>query len=163
MNTLRSRCRNRAAATTRAIAVLLLTAAIARSSASAGQPPAGTSTIWDGVYTTPQAERGRDAYSRACAACHRDDLSGSEDGAPPLMGPAFVKRWNTRRLSDMYFVLFETMPQDAPSSLSRQEYADIISYLLMKSGAPAGQSDLPSEMEKLKPLLFVDKPSAPPM
>ena len=33
-------------------------------------------TVWDGVYTEGQAERGAVQYTEACAACHTPDLSG---------------------------------------------------------------------------------------
>ena len=31
----------------------------------------GRISIWDGVYTEPQAERGRVLYRQSCSGCHR--------------------------------------------------------------------------------------------
>ena len=54
------------------------------------QESAATS-VWDGVYTELQAERGEATYSKTCARCHRDDLKG-EELAPSLVGVAFTFR-----------------------------------------------------------------------
>ena len=51
-------------------------------------------TIWDGVYSSEQAARGRDVYRKACVYCHKTDLSGgSESGAPALAGRSFLTKW----------------------------------------------------------------------
>jgi len=120
---------------------------------------AANATIWTGVYTIQQSERGQKAYSRSCSTCHRDDLSGSDDGAPALRGLVFFERWKDRPLSEMFFVLAETMPQDAPKSLSPAEYADIISFMLSKNDVPAGESELPPDMQRLKLILVTEKRS----
>jgi mono/diheme cytochrome c family protein len=119
---------------------------------------AQAATIWSGVYTLEQSERGQKAYGRSCGTCHRDDLSGSDDGAPALKGAVFFERWKDRPLSEMYFVIAETMPQDAPGSLSAAEYADIISFLLRRNDAPAGEMALPTDLQKLKRIVVVEKP-----
>ena len=120
---------------------------------------AANATIWSGVYTSPQSERGEKAYNRSCGTCHREDLSGSDDGAPALRGSVFFERWKDRPLSEMYFVIAETMPQDAPKSLSPAEYADVISFILRRNDAPAGDTELPTDLQKLKRIVIVEKPS----
>ena len=45
-------------------------------------------TVWDGVFTAAQAERGRDAYAVHCVSCHADDLRGM--GGPALKGQEFM-------------------------------------------------------------------------
>ena len=116
-------------------------------------------TIWDRVYKSEQADRGADLYDRTCSACHRSDLSGGEDGAPALRGNPFFLRWKDRSLSDLYFVIAETMPQDAPGSLSGKEYADVISFILRKNDAAAGESELLPDMERLKHVMLTEKPA----
>ena len=120
------------------------------------QPPA--KSVRDGVFTKQQADRGKEAYGRACTHCHRDDLSGNEDGAPALRGAVFFDRWNDRPLSEFYFVLRETMPQDEPASLTTQAYVDIISFILSGNSMPAGVKELPSDMEALKQIKFTPGP-----
>lgn len=101
-------------------------------------------TVWDGVYTAAQSERGEQAYKRDCGYCHRDDLSGggSEDGAPPLNGFTFSSRWRDLSLGDLYGTIKSTMPRDAPGSLAPQAYVDIISFLLKANEIPAGAVEL---------------------
>ena len=43
---------------------------------SAAQP--ARRTVWDGLYSEPQAVRGKAAYMKACAECHAADLGGHE-------------------------------------------------------------------------------------
>jgi cytochrome c5 len=164
----RSRCHRRVTRFDDAHAVVLFfVMAVAGSGAGAGnerrvrtepaalamtQPPA--KSVWDGVFTKQQADRGKEAYSRACTYCHRDDLSGNEDGAPALRGAVFSERWKDRPLSEFYFVLRETMPQDEPASLTAQAYVDIISFILSGNNMSAGEKELPPDMESLKQIKF---------
>ena len=141
-------CRDTVSAFVFAIAVATLLIANARAQGSAA-------TIWDGVYTAQQAERGRDSYTRACSGCHGGDLSGRDDGAPALRGAVFTNRWKDRPLSEMYLVIAETMPEDAPASLKGAEYADIMAFLLKSNDIPAGAAELPSDSAGLKRILFI--------
>lgn len=118
-----------------------------------------TRRVWDGVFTKEQAGRGLEAYTRACTYCHRADLSGNEDGAPALRGPAFFRRWTDRPLSELYFVVKETMPQDDPASLTAAEYVDIISFILQRNDASPGDAPLPADEETLSRIKFTPAPS----
>src|ERR1700721_1956122 len=40
-------------------------------------------SVWDGVYTAGQADRGKALYGKQCASCHGAGLDGSGQ-APPL-------------------------------------------------------------------------------
>jgi hypothetical protein len=67
-------------------------------------PEAGSNTeksIWVGVYTNGQAQRGRTAYLAKCASCHRDDLAGSSM-APALVGTGFLLMWDGKSVRDFY-------------------------------------------------------------
>jgi cytochrome c5 len=48
----------------------------------------GRISIWDGVYTEPQAERGRVLYRQSCSGCHGADL-WSADSCPT----GLVQHW----------------------------------------------------------------------
>jgi mono/diheme cytochrome c family protein len=130
--------------------------AVLRVGAAVGQ--AETRSVWDGVFTEAQATRGQAAYADACTSCHRDDLGGNEDGAPPLEGATFLTRWTGRPLSEFSFVLAETMPQDVPNSLTATQYTDIIAFILKSNGAPAGTTELPADPERLGRLRFAPPP-----
>ena len=105
-------------------------------------------TIWDGVYTDDQAERGQRVYEQECAQCHLDDLMG--DGiAPALIGSSFFFRWSDLSVGDMYVAIRTTMPQGAPASLSPAAYADISAYMLQMNKIPGGDTELPTDMDDL--------------
>jgi quinoprotein glucose dehydrogenase len=120
------------------------------SASAASQPP--EKTIWDGVYSQAQAERGRALYKQHCGHCHRDDLTGggSEAGAPPLRGPIFFYRWLHLPLSEMFLTIGTTMPQNKPDSLTPQTVIDVVSFLMMENEMPAGKTELPPDLEALK-------------
>jgi mono/diheme cytochrome c family protein len=128
---------------------------------SGSAPPSGRAapngtTIWDGVYSAEQAQRGQKAYEKSCGYCHRDNLEGDE--GPPLVGSPFTLRWRNQTLEDMFKMIQETMPQDAPATLSPETYADIVSYLLKANGAPPGREALAVEIERLARIRFTQKP-----
>ena len=118
--------------------------------------PASTKTIWDGVFTQAQAERGRDTYQKFCSSCHKADLLG-ESAAPPLAGPEFNQRWTGQTLDDLLTTIRRSMPQEAPDSLGTAAYADIVSFLLSVNGSPAGQTEMPLESGALKQIQFTAK------
>ena len=111
-------------------------------------------TIWDGVYSPPQARRGEDLYGQRCATCHSPDLSGL-DQAPPLAGRDFNADWDTLTLNDLADRVRVTMPADKPGSLSRQDVADLIAFLLSRGDFPSSDRDLAPDAETLKAIRFV--------
>ena len=110
-------------------------------------------TTWDGVFSDAQAKRGEGLYSQSCGSCHGADLSGSD--APSLTGAAFNTGWNDLSAGDLADRVRTTMPADAPGSLSRQQYVDIVAFILAKDGFPSGQTELPAEDEALKQIKIV--------
>lgn len=106
-------------------------------------------SVWDGVYTAEQANRGQARYAELCASCHGDTLAGGES-APPLVGGEFLADWNTLTVGDLFDRTRSTMPQDKPGSLSREANAEIISFLLSCNQFPAGKEPLPQASEVLK-------------
>ena len=99
-------------------------------------------TVWTGVYTTDQAERGKTAYAAQCAACHGATLAGV-DMSPPLVGSTFLNNWNGTSAGDLFDRIHSTMPQNNPGSLSGKTVSDIEAYLFQANGFPAGQTALP--------------------
>jgi hypothetical protein len=47
------------------------------------------------------------------------------------------------------------MPRDNPRSLSREEYAAVVAYILELGGAPAGATPLPSDDANLDRIQMV--------
>jgi len=115
-------------------------------------------SVWDGVYTAAQAKRGEAAYTGPCSRCHGYKLDGAPDDpdmlpAPPVAGPKFLRRWNGRSLAALLEYLRATMPENNPSYLSAQEYADIVAYMLSVSGTPPGGIELAADRPDLARLL----------
>jgi len=111
-------------------------------------------SVWDGIYTQEQAERGEPFYQESCAECHGSDLSGGET-APGLDGGEFVWNWNGLSVGDLFERLRVSMPQGVPSSVSRREKADILAFLLEANGFPAGDTELANRTNMLNGISFL--------
>ena len=96
-------------------------------------------TVWDGVFSPEQSERGKAAYLRSCAPCHREDMSGYQ---AILKGDRFMTQWRETPLSAFFKTISNTMPRDIPGSLSENQYLDITAYVLEFNGFPRGASEL---------------------
>jgi mono/diheme cytochrome c family protein len=106
-------------------------------------------SVWDGVYTEDQAKRGEAIYFDRCVRCHGATYMGGTDGAGPLVGPTFNGNWNSVKLDQMLDRVRLTMPMDKPASLSRQQTADALAFLLSINKIPAGKTELPRQAEML--------------
>jgi mono/diheme cytochrome c family protein len=100
---------------------------------------AESGTIWGGVYTAAQAARGQEVYSQQCSRCHREDLTGA---GGVLIGNHFMDQWREDSLNSFYKILRQTMPANAPASLSEKQYLDIVAYVLQMNEFPAGEKEL---------------------
>ena len=108
-------------------------------------------TVWDGVYTAEQAARGRARFDGSCSECH------STGEAPEIAGTTFIRSWFEDSLNLPFTKMRETMPGDAPGSLSDETYIDILSFLLQASDFPAGEEPLTADPDQLASILVVDK------
>ena len=108
----------------------------------------------EGIYTRAQAARGRGFYDGGCASCHGSRLEGGSSG--PLSGDQFTASWARPNLTldDFYFVVRKTMPKDTPGSLSREQYADVVAYILQQNGFPAGDKELTPDPVLMKSIRF---------
>ena len=71
------------------------------------QAPAGQArayhSVWEGVYTEKQAQRGEALYHEVCSSCHGDKLTGKEsENAPALTGEKFETEWKGRTVGDLF-------------------------------------------------------------
>ena len=101
-------------------------------------------TVWDGVFTREQADRGEKLYADRCGRCHGDTLQGIE-AAPALVGSTFYNNWEGETLDALFERMRTSMPQDRPGSLTRTENADILAYLLRAGKYPAGTMTLDAQ------------------
>jgi S-disulfanyl-L-cysteine oxidoreductase SoxD len=97
-------------------------------------------SVWDGVYTDTQADRGKGQYGQHCAVCHGLALEGNGE-SPPLVGE-FIPDWAGTTLSDLYDKIETTMPLNAPGTLRPAIAADVLAYILKENNFPAGANEL---------------------
>ncbi len=115
-------------------------------------------TVWNGVYTSEQATRGKAAAAVKCGACHAPTLLGG-DLAPSLVGSDFIGHWYDAKLSELVDKVVDTMPADAPGTLKPDEGADIVAFMLELNGMPAGKEALKLEPKAaLEAIAIVKKP-----
>jgi mono/diheme cytochrome c family protein len=110
--------------------------------AGAQQPAAADRTIWDGVYTSDQAARGRPRYQTSCSRCHNNELVGSERG-PALKGNAFLSKYENDDLGRLFTLIRDTMPADGAAGVVSDEVKlDILAYILSRNEVPPGSREL---------------------
>ena len=115
-------------------------------------------SIWDGIYTEPQAQRGATLYENGCAECHGESLEGGEM-EPSLMGGEFMWGWSGQSVGDLFERIRLSMPPGEPSALSRQEKADVVAFLLAQNGVPAGDVELADRASALGGIAFEAEPA----
>jgi mono/diheme cytochrome c family protein len=115
-------------------------------------------SVWSGVYTTSQAERGRATFDASCAMCHRADLTG-RGTIPALRGEGFMGERQGGSVGDLYELIRSTMPPGRAASLTPEAYADVVAYLLSANAYPAGTNELPTHEESLHGIVF-DEPNS---
>lgn len=139
-------------------ALVAVAGAIALPSGSALAQDAGEEvTIYSGVYTEEQAERGRSAYSANCAVCHGPTGRGGPD-APGVIGHVLNRKYEGAPLVAYFEYMRARMPLGRPNSLPRETYADITAFLLANHGAPAGEVELPSDEDALAEIQITTEP-----
>ena len=96
-------------------------------------------TVRDGIYTSAQAMRGKDAFVTHCSSCHGADLTGRN--GPALKGDAFLGPW----LEDSLNALFKRLKTMPPNNLEKpgdEVYLDLLAYILEANMFPGGSEEL---------------------
>jgi mono/diheme cytochrome c family protein len=106
----------------------LLTAGVQAQDSAAAKTP--------GIYSDEQAGRGNGIFTKTCVECHTTkDMSNAD----------FRLNWNGRTVFELFERIRTTMPESAPGSMTREEYADVTSYLLKLNGMPSGTATMPGD------------------
>jgi mono/diheme cytochrome c family protein len=118
------------------------------------EPPGEIRTIWDGVFTEDQADRGEQLASGNCGMCHGSRFNGVPDdndmqSAPPLARHKFLATWNGRPLGAVFAYSQLTMPLSNPGYLPAEDYAALVAYMLAASGASPGDVPLSADAVEL--------------
>lgn len=141
----------RAAFRIRGAATLALAAGVA--AVPLAQEPASVSAR-DGVYTAAQADRGAALYDERCAVCHGAIRAIIPEMAALLGDHTFRNAWRGRSLGELFGYVRETMPQDAPGTLTAAQTAEIVAHVLRGNRLPAGETPLPENEEMLNGIPF---------
>ncbi len=120
-------------------------------------------SVWEGVFTEAQANRGRGVYPGACGGCHGRRLNGAPDdpdmvSTPPLARAKFLRDWEGRSLATLFEYTRATMPESNPGSMTDEEYIDVIAYMLSVSGMPAGDDELRTDPQSLARTVIRQQP-----
>ena len=110
----------------------------------------GARTTQSGVYSREQAARGQDVYMGLCKSCHSTDA---------YTAATFTSKWEGKPLSELYLFIRDQMPKNEPGTLSAEEYADVVAYLLRINRMPAGDTELPADADRMKSIRFQTKPT----
>jgi mono/diheme cytochrome c family protein len=140
-------------ATAVSIATVIWSAAIAL---SAQQAASGEKKVWDGVFTSAQAARGKEPFERSCARCHNIELAGSQRG-PALKGNVFWSKYENENLASLFTFIRDTMPQDGPSLLADPVKADVLAYIMSMNGMPSGNDELKADIRALEGVKIAKK------
>ena len=138
------------------IAISWMCPATAGASSLQAAPADVQLTVWDGVYSEGQAERGEVQYTASCAACHATDLRG-DNTSPSLVGQSFAFLWGGSTLGELFGRIQQLMPTDRPNSLSAQTYRDILAFILRNNSYPSGDKEL--EADHLDQILITANPN----
>jgi S-disulfanyl-L-cysteine oxidoreductase SoxD len=120
-----------------------------------------TRSVWSGVYTAAEADRGMAVYARHCGRCHGDDLGVGR--AYPLTGERFMDHWEAHTLEHLFRVIRDTMPRDDAGSVDVNEKREVMAYLLQQNGFPAGKAELAHDDDGLATVLITRKTGPGPL
>src|SRR5215471_14859068 len=123
--------------------VSLLVAGLSGIGLLAMQSGGARRSVWLGVYSTAQAERGKAEYERTCIRCHAANLDGVQDAnllgdfAPrfSIRGTDFMERWREDTGSSLFtFIKTGMPPRTEPKAPKFPEYnddtvVDLVAYL----------------------------------
>ena len=85
-----------------------------------------------------------------CAACHSTN---------EFRGGRFRIRWVGQTAGDIFELVSTMMPEGDPGSLSPEDYANLLAYILSLNGYPAGEEPLPADVSALQNVRIEEAPA----
>ncbi len=136
--------------------------ALACGSAVAGAQTAKPVSVWSGVYTAAQSQRGEEIHTDVCAICHGRRLNGAGNPemppSPSIAGTSFMRKWSGRTVAALFLYVRQTMPPDSPGTLSEQQALDAMAHMFAVSKMPAGDKELTSDLKALANIMIEAQP-----
>jgi mono/diheme cytochrome c family protein len=123
-------------------------------------PARGEPSHQQTYFTARQAQAGAAEYGAYCAVCHGTNLAGPQI---PLKGPAFASLGrDTGMTLGMFFnFLVRDTPAGSISSLSHEQYVEIMAYIMQQNGYAAGPQPLRFERAVHLNTLISEQPATP--
>ncbi len=116
--------------------------------------------IWNGVYTSAQAERGATVFHHHCSECHHDDLSGGE--GPALIGNSFMVKWEMSSVERLFHKIRDTMPEVGSSNVTDAQKLDVVAFILQQNGYPSGTVELTDVKSALAAIRMIPRGGVAP-
>jgi cytochrome c len=136
--------------------------ALACAAAFAGAQTVKPVSVWSGVYTAAQNKRGEDFHADVCTMCHGPRLNGAGQSemppSPAIAGATFLRKWSGQNVAALFVIVRHTMPPDSPGTLTDQQSIDAIAHMLAVSGMPAGDMELPADLNALARIVIEAQP-----
>ena len=103
--------------------------------------PAHGETSSGGFFTERQARLGEHQYTAYCSTCHGSDLRGPQLA---LKGPAFVSlgKDTGMTLGQFFDFVVRDTPAGSMTSLTHEQYVQIMAYIMQQNGYIAGSKPL---------------------
>ena len=100
-------------------------------------------TTNDGVYTKAQADKAKAQFDKICADCHPFTVAAKKKPKDVLLGDdPFYDNWTGRQLAQMITTIALTMPNDGSATVTDEEAADLVAYILQQNGFKPGKQAL---------------------
>ncbi len=113
-------------------------------------------SVWDGVFTAVQADRGKTALlQNGCNGCHGAELQGAD--GPSLKGERFTAAWQNGSLNRLFTKIRDTMPPLNAEQVPAAAKVDIVAHLLAANGFPPGPAELKLDTDVLEGILITKK------
>ncbi len=105
------------------------------------------------MYTEAQATSGAALFTKVCVECHE---------LADYTGEKFRTKWSGQTMYDLYEQIRTKMPDDKPGSLTREEYADALAYILKQNKLPAGSTKIAPDSAAMSAVKLDLPPVTPP-
>lgn len=119
-------------------------------------------SVWSGVYTVVQNKRGEEIHASVCVMCHGYQLNGAGQPemppSPAIARASFLRKWTGANVAALFIYVRQTMPPDAPGTLTDQQAVDAIAHMFAVSGMPAGSSELTLDPKALANIIIDARP-----
>lgn len=143
-------------------AAWMIGAVLACVTAGAGGQAVKPVSVWSGVYTAAQNKRGEELHAAVCVMCHGHALNGAGQPemppSPAIARTSFLRKWTGANVAALFVYVRQTMPPDAPGTLTDQQTVDAIAHMFAVSNIPAGNSELQLDPKALANILIDAKP-----